>query len=247
MSKRADIGTTRNLGHSTCESWRTDGLSETYRQTFQLALLDWYRQNGRDYLWRSQTDPYKILVAEIMLQQTNADKVEPIYAGFIEKYPDVNSLVSSDLQDLKATLKPLGLEYRVVRLKKIAERLVAEHGGEVPSTKEVLLALPGIGLYVCNAVLCFAFSKRVALVDVNVIRLYRRVFDFRSHKSRPREDREVWAFATQMLPETNFKEYNLALLDFTAGICTLKRPNCTCCPITGICLCYTEGALTNGN
>lgn len=246
MSKGIDIDLARKPGHFISLLKHLGSPSE-YTMIFQMAMLDWYGKNRRGYVWRAQADPYKILVAEIMLQQTNADKVEPVYANFVKQYPNINALMQSDLQAVKAVLRPLGLEYRAARLKNIAEKLVVEHGGEVPSTEEALLVLPGIGRYVANAVLCFAYSRRVALVDVNVIRLYDRVFGFRSRKNRPREDSEVWEFASKMLPGANFKEYNLALLDFTAIICTLKRPNCTGCPITGICLCYTKGALTDGN
>lgn len=215
--------------------------------TFQQAMLAWYKKNRRDYLWRLQDDPYRILAAEIMLQQTNADKVEPVYTEFITRYPSVNVLVQSGLHDIKALLSPLGLGYRAARLKNIAEKLVVEHGGAVPSVEKSLLALPGIGRYVANAVLCFAYSQRVALVDVNIVRLYGRVFGFRSQKNRPRDDNKVWEFATEMLPETKFKEYNLALLDFTATVCTSRRPDCVKCPITDICLYYTRSGEINGN
>lgn len=214
---------------------------------FQWTMINWYEKNQRRYAWRVEADPYKVLISEVMLQQTNADKVEPVYTEFVNKYPNTSALAQSDLQALKAILRPLGLDYRVARLKNIAEKLVVEHGGEVPSTEEALLALLGIGRYVANAVLCFAYSTRVALVDVNVIRLYGRVFDFQSHKNRPREDNKIWEFAAKMLPEADFKEYNLALLDFTATICTPKKPQCTKCPLTDICLHYAKSTQTNGN
>lgn len=216
-------------------------------EDFSTAMLEWYEKHGRHYLWRLQKDPYKILVAEIMLQQTNADKVEPVYTEFINKFPDPKALAQSDMQDLKEELKPLGLEYRVARLKNMAQKLVMEHNGKAPSTEEGLKALPGVGQYIANAVLCFAYSERIALVDVNVIRLYSRVFGIKSRTKRPRDDKEVWVFATKMLPEVNFREYNFALIDFSAQICTLKRTNCVECPVTDICLYYTKSGETNGN
>ena len=237
----------RKLKQSISQFKRTDSLPGEYRMLFQRTMVDWYEKNQRGYAWRGQADPYKILVAEIMLQQTNADKVEPVYRCFVQQYPSIKALVQSDLEALKAVLRPLGLGYRVARLKNIAEKLVAEHGGEVPLTEEALLALPGVGRYVANAVLCFAYARRVALVDVNVIRLYDRVFGFQSQRNRPRNDNEVWEFATKMLPQTNFKEYNLALLDFTARICAPKKPKCAECPVTGICLFYARGCETDGS
>lgn len=215
--------------------------------TFQSAMLGWYEKNERHYLWRSQTDPYKILVAEIMLQQTNADKVGPVYDEFLKKYPDTNTLAQSDLHDLKAVLRLLGLEYRVLRLWNIAQKLLVEYGGRVPSTQEGLVTLPGVGRYIASAVLCFGYSERVPLVDVNTIRLYGRVFGFWSHKNRARDDNRVWEFATTMLPETKFKEYNLALIDFGARVCTSKKPRCFQCPVSTMCLSYNTSGQTDGN
>jgi len=234
-----NVGLNLKVDHAVFESSRVD--------KFCVAMLEWYEKHGRQYLWRLQKDPYKILVAEIMLQQTNADKVEPVYTEFINKFPDSKTLAQSDMQDLKEALKPLGLEYRGARLKDIAQKLVMEHDGKVPSTEEGLKALPGVGQYIANAVLCFAYSERMALVDVNVIRLYSRVFGIQSHKKRPRDDKEVWVFATKMLPEVNFREYNFALIDFSAQICTLKKPRCSQCPISTICLYYDISSQTDGN
>lgn len=210
-------------------------------------MLAWYKKNLRHYPWRLENDPYKILIAEIMLQQTNADKVEPVYTEFISKYQSINILVQSDIQDLKALLSPLGLDYRAERLKNIAEKLVIEHSGAVPGTEKSLLSLPGIGRYVSNAVLCFAYSKRVALVDVNTVRLYGRVFNFQSQKNRPRDDNKTWEFAIQMLPRVNFKEYNLALLDFSSIICLAKKPHCVRCTVSSICLYREQHVQTNGD
>jgi len=246
MTRRIDIDLPRKSDHFTSRLKHQGSPSGESTMIFQRAMLDWYEKNRRGYVWRAHTDPYGILVAEIMLQQTNADRVEQVYTRFLKKYPNVSALARSNLQDLRAVLRPLGLDYRAVRLKDIAEELVIQHGAEVPRTEESLVALPGIGRYVANAVLCFAYSKRMALVDVNIIRLYDRLFGFRSHKNRPREDNKVWEFAEKMLPETNFKEYNLALLDFTAKICTSKRPDCVECPVTDICFYYTKNGEING-
>lgn len=234
-----NIGLDWKLDHSVFKPSRV--------QDFSTAILEWYEKHGRQYLWRLQKDPYKILIAEIMLQQTNADKVEPVYTQFIRKFPDLKTLVQSDMQDLKGELKPLGLEYRVTRLKDIGQKLVTEHNAKVPSTEEGLKALPGVGQYIANAVLCFAYDMRTALVDVNVIRVYDRVFGLNSEKNRPREDTSVWEFANRMLPETNFREYNLAVLDFSAAICTARNPQCTECPLNEICFHYAEGTQTDGN
>lgn len=224
----------------------TYGISEKCKLFFQRAMVDWYGRNQRSYAWRTSNDPYKIIVAEIMLQQTNADRVAQIYPQFMQRFPDAIALGRSEVEELKLILKPLGLDYRAARLKNMAQRLATEFGGEFPSAEETLLALPGVGQYVANAVLCFAYDRRTALVDVNVIRVYDRVFGLNSEKNRPREDTRLWEFAERMLPETNFREYNLAVLDFSAAICTARNPQCTECPLNGICFHYAKGTQTDG-
>ncbi len=221
--------------HCASQSKHIGSPSKSCAKAFQLAMLDWYEKNGRGYLWRSQIDPYKVLVAEIMLQQTNADRVAQIYPQFIQRFPDTIALARSEVEELKLILKSLGLDYRAARLKNIAQKLATEYGGEVPSTEETLSALPGVGLYIANAVLCFAYSNRVPLIDINVVRLYERVFSLRSDKKRAREDLKIWEFAAEMMPVTGFKKYNWALIDFGAKICMSKNPRCDKCTVRFIC------------
>jgi A/G-specific adenine glycosylase len=212
---------------------------------FAETLLKWYKANKRSYAWRRRTNPYKVLVSEIMLQQTNADRVAGVYYDFICQYPNPRTLAQADLRTISIILKPIGLRYRAARLKRIAEALMAEYCGKVPCSEEALLALPGVGKYVTNAVMCFAYRKRVPLVDVNIIRVYERAFGYHSKKYRPREDSEVWEFANRMLPKASFKEYNLALLDFSAAVCTPKNPRCVKCPVNDVCLDYAKGSQKN--
>lgn len=212
---------------------------------FQKSILDWYKRNGRGYIWREYSDPYKVLVSEIMLQQTNADKVSPVYQLFTQQYPNVRALAQAELPDLMTIMKPIGLGYKAHRLKKVAEKLVAEYNAEVPAKEEALLAFPGIGRYITNAVLCFAFDKEVALVDVNVVRLYGRFFGVTSKQTRPRDDPKLWEFATKVLPGIRFKEYNLALIDFSAQVCTLREPKCGRCPVSGFCNFHTRHSEDN--
>lgn len=220
-------------------------MSKKKAVIFQQAMLDWYEKNRRGYIWRGHSDPYKILVSEIMLQQTNAARVAPIYQRFTEQYPNTRVLAQAELPDLMTIMKPIGLGYRARRLKEVAEKLVAEYNGDLPAKEEALLALPGIGRYISNAILCFAFDNKVALVDVNVVRLYQRVFGATSEKARPRDDPKLWKFATEMLPGTRFKEYNLALIDFSAQVCTLRKPKCDRCAVSGFCNFRTRGSRDN--
>lgn len=202
---------------------------------FRENLLRWFKSNRRDYPWRHEREPYKVIISEVMLQKTNADRVAEVYSKFVERFPDLQSLVRSEDQELMHIMQPLGLHYKASRLKGLAKLILGEFGGAVPSEKRDLLMLPGVGEYIANAVLCFGFSKRVPLVDSNVVSLYQRILGFQSVKKRPREDEKIWNLAENMLPLEHYQEYNWALLDFCAKICCIRRPKCDSCPVSVSC------------
>jgi len=204
------------------------------KRRFQRSLINWLEENGREYPWRCCTDPYEILLSEVLLQQTNADRVVDVYNQLIRGFPDPDALALSDINKLTSIMKPIGLKYRAARLKKLCEIIVEKYRGDIPSEEGELLSLPGIGHYITNAILCFAFSCRVPLVDVNVLRMYGRVFSLKSVKRRAREDPSVWQFAADMLPN-DFKRYNWAVIDFCAKICVKRSPLCNACPVTWAC------------
>jgi A/G-specific adenine glycosylase len=205
------------------------------KEEFVKNLLVWYSKNKRVFSWRNKTNPFHILVAEIMLQKTDVKKVSEVYDKFIERHPTPQDLASAELSELRKELALLGIHKRAERMKKLAEKIIFEYGGEVPSEKEELLKLPGVGEYIANAVLCFAFSEDVPIVDTNVIRLLDRVFGVKSSKSRPRTDRKIWEFAAELVPKGKCREYNQALLDFAASLCTSKNPLSDICPENKIC------------
>ncbi len=205
------------------------------KEEFVQKLLAWHAENKRDFSWRRTANPFHILIAEIMLQKTDVKKVSDVYDKFIQKYPTPQALASAELVELRKELALLGIHRRAERLKKTAEKIVSEHGAEVPSEKQELLKLPGVGEYIANAVLCFAFGKDVPIVDTNVIRLLERVFGIKSSKARPRTDRKIWEFAAQLVPKGRCREYNQALLDFAASVCKSKKPLSATCPENKIC------------
>ncbi|MBE9574641.1 MAG: hypothetical protein IMF20_05875, partial [Proteobacteria bacterium] len=139
-------------------------------------------------------------------------------------------------EEIDNLIKEIGLFYRGQRLKKIAEQIVNKFTGNIPMSKEDLMSLYGVGAYISNAVLCFAFKTRVPIVDTNVLRVYERVFNVRSLKSRPHTDKGMWDFAEKVLPKENYVEYNYALLDFASEVCRAKNPLCEICPIKSICV-----------
>ncbi len=203
--------------------------------TFVDSILTWYLHYKREFEWRKTVNPYKVLISEILLHKTDSKKVEKIYPIFIERFPTIHHLYRAETEEIENLIRNIGLLYRSQRLKKIAEQVIGQFNGIVPDNKEDLLSLYGVGQYISNAVLCFAFKKRVPIVDTNVIRVYRRVFDLKSSKSRPRTDKRIWDFARKILPKENYVEYNYALLDFASDICRARNSLCKSCPIKDIC------------
>jgi A/G-specific adenine glycosylase len=202
---------------------------------FVRIVLQWHKTNRREFDWRKTTNPYKILVAEILLHRTDSQKVEKVYQRFIEKCPTIYHLHRMEQNQVFSMIRHIGLFYRAERLKKIADQVVNKFDGRIPDKKEELMLLHGVGQYISNAMLCFAFKKRVPIVDTNVIRVYSRVFNIKSVRTRPRTDKQLWIFAEKMLPEEKFVEYNYALLDFASAICRAKNPVCSVCKAKSIC------------
>ncbi len=201
---------------------------------FANLILEWHNDHKKKFGWRETQDPYKILISEILLHKTDSKKVEKVYPAFIGKFPTIYHLYRAVPEEINNLIKDIGLFYRGKRLKKIADKIVNQFEGNIPDNKEKLVSLYGVGEYISNAILCFAFKKRVPIVDTNVIRVYERVFNVKSSKSRPRTDKEIWNFAEKMLPRNSYVEYNYSLLDFASEICKAKKPFCNICPVKNI-------------
>jgi len=203
-------------------------------------LLTWYRAQGRDLPWRRTGDPYHILVSEIMLQQTQVDRVLPKYLEWLEKYPSFEALASAPEHDVVQTWRPLGYNIRPRRLQSIAREAVTQYGGQLPSDEETLLSFKGIGAYTAGAVMSFAFGKRAAILDTNVARVLFRVFvgtgDPKSHAMR----KHLWAVSRTVLPHKHVFDFNQALMDFGATVCTARKPLCTTCPMRRHCVHITS-------
>ena len=208
------------------------------RQRFRRRLLDWYRRNGRDLPWRHTRDPYHILVSEIMLQQTQVDRVLPKYREWLGKYPSLQALADADEADVTTTWRPLGYNVRPRRLHAIAKESVARYGGELPPDEETLRSFKGIGAYTAGAVLSFAFGQRAAILDTNVARVLFRVFvgrgNLKSHSSR----RHLWTLSRTLLPVRHVFDFNQALMDFGATVCTARKPKCLVCPMRPGCAAF---------
>jgi A/G-specific adenine glycosylase len=205
------------------------------RQWFRRRLLAWYRANGRDLPWRRTGDPYHILVSEIMLQQTQVDRVLPKYLEWLDKYPSLEALASADEADVNHTWRPLGYNIRPRRLQSIARESVTRFGGQLPSDADTLLSFKGIGAYTAGAIRSFAFGQRAAILDTNVARVLHRVFvgkgDVKSHATR----KHLWRMSDALVPYKHVFDFNQALMDFGATVCAARQPKCSGCPMTRRC------------
>lgn len=201
-------------------------------EDFRSELLIWASDNLRSFPWRETSDPYEILIAEILLQKTAAEKVDSIYEEFLSTYPTLTDLAEADREELADIIYSLGFQnQRSKALISIGQIL---DGSGVPDHDEHLLELPYVGRYAANATLCFAFGEPRPIVDANVVRVYNRIFDTDFNY----RDEAAWQFAAEVLPEANAWEFNLAILDFAAEICAPKSPNCEDCFFTDQCSYY---------
>ena len=200
-------------------------------RTFQRRLLAWYLVHQRKLPWRETRDPYKILVSEIMLQQTQVDRVVPKYHEFLARYPDLVALSQAKLPELRRVWYPLGYNIRPLRLRQIARQSLSKYGGCVPNTYEGLIAMDGIGRYTAGAVLSFAFQQDAPILDTNVVRLLSRYFGVRGEAKQGRVRRRLWQLAEAVIPTGKGYIINQALMDFGAMICTARSPKCGSCPL----------------
>jgi A/G-specific adenine glycosylase len=205
---------------------------------FQRRLLAWYARHGRDLPWRRTRVPYRVLVSEIMLQQTQVDRVIPKYRQFLRRYPSLRALAAAPVEDVRRLWYPLGYNARPLRLHAIACETVARYRGRLPDDAERLRELPGIGRYTAGAVLSFAFGRDVAVLDTNVRRVLTRVFLGPRRTARVRSDRALWTLAETLVPIGRGYDFNQALMDFGATWCTPRRPRCSTCPMRAFCATY---------
>jgi A/G-specific adenine glycosylase len=194
------------------------------------SILRWYRKSARDFHWRSTTDPYAILVSEIMLQQTQASRVKEKLPEFLKRFPRWDSLARATKADVVKAWRGMGYNSRAVRLWETANIVMREHGGTLPSDIAMLRRLPGIGPYTSSAVASFAFRQHVPVVDVNIRRVLTRLF----HRTGSTNEKAIWELAKTILPADSYA-WNQALMDLGATICKSRNPSCTECPVMRLC------------
>ena len=208
------------------------------RRRFQRGLLGWYARHRRDLPWRATTDPYHILVSEIMLQQTQVDRVVPKYREFLERYPTLEQLARAHPAEVQRVWYPLGYNIRPVNLQGIARETLARYNGRLPDDAAALRGMRGIGRYTAGAMLSFAFRRDAAVVDTNVRRVLGRVFLGPRRLARLRGQKAMWDLSEALLPKGRAYDWNQALMDFGATWCTARAPRCRPCPMRRYCASY---------
>ena len=194
----------------------------------QQTILDWYKENGRQLPWRQITDPYRILVSEMMLQQTQVDRVIPKYYAFLEKFPTINTLADAPTADVLTLWSGLGYNRRALYLQKCAQTIKEKYDGKFPETTEELIALPGLGKYTAAAVQSFANNKKIPVIDVNIERIFKRIFYGKIDSAE--------AIAEHILPTNESRNWHNALMDIGALFCTARHPRCDACPVKRFCV-----------
>ncbi|MDE2142734.1 MAG: A/G-specific adenine glycosylase [Elusimicrobia bacterium] len=207
----------------------------------RAALLRWYRRVRRDMPWRRNVSPYRTWVSEIMLQQTTVAAVTPKYEAFVAAFPDPRALAAATEEEVLRRWAGLGYYSRARNLRRAAQEIAAKHGGELPSSFDDVLALPGVGRYTAGAILSIAFGKPFAVVDGNVIRVFSRVFGLRGRAKDPAFVKKIWARAAPLVPRAAPGDWNQALMELGATVCTPESPSCGTCPVSKFCVAFKKG------
>ncbi|WP_197477091.1 hypothetical protein [Paenibacillus glucanolyticus] len=201
-----------------------------------MQLKKWFEDSKRHYPWRITNDPYHVLIAAFLLQQTHVRKVESVYYSLLSTFPTIEKLSNASETEVIDIISPIGLNYHAGRLKAAAQIIQNNYIGKVPDNYDDLIQLPGVGEYIANAVLCYAYRQNTVPIDTNVIRLFCRYFGLISDKPRPRTDKLLASRIRNLyLNDLNYKTANLAVLDFAGLICTANNPSCTECPLNAHC------------
>jgi len=205
------------------------------------ALLDWYRRDARDLPWRKTDDPYKIWLSEIIMQQTRVDQGTPYYERFVQAFPTVEALAAAPEQAVLKQWEGLGYYTRARNLHKAAKLVVEQEGGKLPTRASLLQLLPGIGRYTAGAIASIAFGERIPVVDGNVKRVLSRLFNIAESIDTPDCETRMWELAGMMVSPKHPGDFNQAMMELGARICTPKSPSCDQCPVQKYCEGFAAG------
>ncbi|MCD6289087.1 MAG: A/G-specific adenine glycosylase [Anaerolineae bacterium] len=205
------------------------------RQDIADRLLAWAHDHLRDLPWRRARSSYQVWVSEVMLQQTRVTTVVPYFDRWMRRFPTIHALAAASLDDVLKAWEGLGYYARARNLHKAARQIVREHGGHLPADRDELLKLPGIGPYTAGAILSIAFGRDEPVLDGNVRRVLCRVFNIREDPHRSAVQRHLWSLARALLPPGRAGEFNQAMMDLGATVCTVRGPDCAHCPLADVC------------
>ena len=216
--------------------------TDAQRRAFRNDLLDWYAGAKRAMPWRETNDPYRIWISEVMLQQTRVDQAQPYYERFVAAFPTVEALAEAERDDVLRLWEGLGYYARARHLHRAAQHVVEEFGGQVPDTYDAIRTLPGVGPYTAAAVLSIAYGRPHAVLDGNVARVLARVFTVEDDIKKSRTRRRLQALADDLLAPQQPADFNQALMELGATVCTPTAPQCPDCPLQDVCEALEEGA-----
>jgi A/G-specific adenine glycosylase len=199
-------------------------------------LLRWYARHGRSLPWRGRDDVYAVFISEFMLQQTQAARVSERLPAWLETFPDIQTLARAGKRSVLLAWSGMGYNRRALALYEAACIITTQFDGRIPDDPEVLQTLPGIGAYSAHAIACFAYRKRLPMVDVNIRRILSRLLYRQTDEAAMMPERLAWKAAAFVLPRRSYYNWNQALMDLGASICTARRPDCAHCPLGNDCL-----------
>lgn len=211
------------------------------RSSFRKKLLNWFDLNQRDLPWRRNKNRYRIWVSEIMLQQTQVNTVIDYYRRFIRRFPNVRVLAKSDVDDVLKQWEGLGYYRRARQMHAAAQEIMKSHKGRFPTDYDAVIQLPGIGRYTAGAILSIADDLRLPILEGNTIRLYARLILLQSDPRSVQNQKWLWEFAETLLPRNRPGDFNQALMELGALVCTPNAPDCSHCPVNSFCPTYAQG------
>ena len=210
----------------------------------QQQILEWFQKNARDLPWRRTYDPYHIWISEIMLQQTQMERVVEYFSRWILRFPDIVSITRANEEEVLKLWEGLGYYTRARNIIRSAQILLADYNGELPAEHDLLLKLPGIGKYTAGAIMSIAFNKEYPLVDANIERVFARMFNLAEPVKNKNTHSFTWQKARELLPEGRAREFNQALMELGALVCVARNPRCKICPIKTYCQAFSLGLVS---
>ena len=216
----------------------------TAEPEFASDIIAWQRRAGRhDLPWQKVSDPYRVWLSEIMLQQTQVNAVVPYFERFLKRFPTLQHLADATEDDVLAVWSGLGYYARARNLHRAARHIVQAHQGKLPERFDDIVALPGVGRSTAGAIAVFAFGERQPILDGNVKRVFARYFGIEGYPGVKSVADRLWDLADQLLPPRNVQAYTQGLMDLGAQVCTRSRPRCDACPLAQRCMARSQGRI----